>query len=699
MNIKFELVRITGKRLLTFDWVKGSPSKVNFEPCFKDFKLKYPTTASEIETFLGDLHGLLKSDKCVLEYEYMLNRYINYIKSFISIKIIESNFRSIPIESEAKKDSFELFILDYKNDKLAELIYCDNESTVKYTEHFKVFNFDYPNSAEHIDHILKFISATLSTKILYNDDIDKIIEMIDFIEKQPRFKLIHTYNNMYTDIKSNLEGIKQIKDKASKNDFNFENAIYSGPLYNEREENDIAMGPDDIEEDYVDIDSAEIRYDKNNKRTSLTFNDVVGMDEVKDKLNDVILQVKNYDKYKAWDIKPIRGILLHGPSGTGKSYISEAFANEIDAEFFPLSTADILHKYLGESAKRIRAKFEEARKCKLAILYIDEIDAIASKRDSFDSNKEKNATLNELLVQMSSPENDNIIMIFATNMIDLLDPAFLRSGRCDFKIEVPLPDYECRKGILELNSKNRPISENVDFEKIARNMSGMNCADVAHIANEAARIAIKHDKESIDVDDFNKAFEEMICGAKSKTKRLNEKEKEIVAVHETGHLLANEFYKVNKVKKISILPRGNTLGFVLHVNEENEDKFLNSQNDLLNQIKVCLAGRAAEELFFGDITTGASNDLEKATKIATDMAAKYGFVKELGLSTFNLNNPNVIQTIQPHIDSILSDCYADIMNVMVHNKETIKHFSNILKDKEEMNGEEIKDVLSGICIE
>ena len=429
------------------------------------------------------------------------------------------------------------------------------------------------------------------------------------------------------------------------------------------------------------------------KRTNLTFDDVVGMHEVKDKLRDVIDQFKNAEKYKAWNIKPIKGILLYGPSGTGKSYISEAFANEIDAKFFPLSSADIISKYLGESGKTIRSKFEEARKHKLSIIYIDEVDSIAAKRDGSENNKERNATLNELLVQMASPENDNVIMIFATNMLDLLDPAFLRSGRCDFKIEVSLPDFDCRKGILELNSKGRPLADDVDFEKIARNMSGMNCADMAVVANEAARKALKAGKDQIDVEDFDKAFEEMICGAKSETKRLGDKEKEIVAIHETGHLFANEIYKVNKTKKISILPRGTTLGFVMHANEEEDDKFLQSKDELLNRIRVALAGRAAEQIFFDDVTTGAANDLEKANNIVEAMICNYGLVEELGLSTFDMKNPMVIGLIQEYKNKLLNQCYNDVLEMVNKYNDEIREFADVLKEKEEMTGEEINEIL------
>jgi cell division protease FtsH len=233
----------------------------------------------------------------------------------------------------------------------------------------------------------------------------------------------------------------------------------------------------------------------------------------------------------------------------------------------------------------------------------------------------------------------------------------------------------------------------VDFDKIARNMSGMNCADMAVVANEAARKALKAGKEVIEVEDFDKAFEEMICGAKSETKRINDKEKEIVAVHETGHLFANEIFKVNKTKKISILPRGTTLGFVMHVNEEEDDKFLQSREELMNRIRVCLAGRAAEEVFFGDVTTGAANDLEKANNIVEAMICNYGLIEELGLSTFNANNPMIITFIQEHKHKILNQCYDDVIRMVVENKEQMQEFANILKEKEELTGEEVEAIL------
>ena len=571
--------------------------------------------------------------------------------------------------------------------------------TVCINDMFERFSDKYSHVANNLFDLLNGLhDIFIDCKVASNKDL--IYTTLDYIEHEP-FNLHVKYvedtifNRAKKDSKSELEELNDFFNSLNFNindgrDFDLGSLApvnfdmlpdISNSMWGKKRESGMMY------------EGAKLKEEKN-KRTSITFEDVVGMEEVKDKLQDVIQQFKQAEKFKAWNIKPIKGILFYGPSGTGKSYIAEAFANEIDAEFFPLSTADIMSKYLGESGKAIRAKFEEARKKELSIIYIDEIDAIAAKRDGSENSKERNATLNELLVQMASPLNDNIIMIFATNMLDLLDPAFLRSGRCDFKLEVSLPDYECRKGILELNSKGRPLGEDVDFGKLARNMSGMNCADMAQVANEGARIALKQDKDQIDMCDFEQAFEEMVCGLQTKTKHLSELEKDYVAIHETGHLFANEVYEVNKTKKISILPRGTTLGFVMHVNEEDNDKWLHSKDELLNQIKVCLAGRAAEDVFYGDVTTGASNDLEKANKIANNMVTQYAFVEELGLSTFDMRNPFSLTIVQKYVDAILRDCYAEVKQMIIENKDNIREFANVLKEKEEMVLEEIMEALN-----
>lgn len=425
----------------------------------------------------------------------------------------------------------------------------------------------------------------------------------------------------------------------------------------------------------------------------ITFKDVIGMTEVKEKLYDVIDQMKNKEKYIEWDIKPIRGVLLHGPSGTGKSYISEALANEVDAKFIKKSAGDIVSKYIGESGKNIKKLFDEARNHKgNTIIFIDEVDAIASKRSGEDNNKERNSTLNELLVQMSSQDNDNIFMIFATNLEEVLDPAFLRSGRCDFKIEVPLPDFEMRKGILESTSKKRPLADDVDFDSIARNMSGMNCADVSHLSNEAARIALKAKKSEIERADYDKAYEDMICGSSSKTTKLEDDEKRMTAIHEIGHFFMNHKLDLRKAKKISILPRGSALGFVLYANEDKDDKFISTKEELEGQIMTLLAGRASEEVMLGYTGTGASNDLERANKVARNIVCKYAF--NGSLLVYDENDIMSRPMINEQVSQILDKCYKEVKNTLEENKEVIQELSDFLYNKEDVTGDELVEIIN-----
>ena len=436
--------------------------------------------------------------------------------------------------------------------------------------------------------------------------------------------------------------------------------------------------------------------DKLNKITETkhpNFSDVIGMDKIKDRLNDVIDQFKNEEKYKEWNIDPIRGMLLYGPSGTGKSFIAEALANEVDATFVKCSASDIFHKYIGESEASIRKLFEDARKRKgKTIIFIDEIDAVASRRSDDDRNA-KNSTLNELLVQMASSDNKDIFTIFATNMKNMLDPAFLRSGRVDFKIEVELPDFNMRKGILESYSKNRPLSDDVDLESIAKDMSGKNCADMKLVANEAARNALKAGKDKIYQQDFRDAYEEMIVGLPDKNRNFEKRERHITAVHETGHLLANILLKNNQtIKRISILPRGSILGFV-HSTDNGKDKYMSTKEELMDNIKELLAGRAAEEILCDQVTTGASNDLEVANNIARSIVLKYGFTREYGFVIDNQYDFISKEKATKIMREILDGCYKEVKGLLRDNIDMLIKISEELEDKEELNEEEIKMII------
>ena len=427
------------------------------------------------------------------------------------------------------------------------------------------------------------------------------------------------------------------------------------------------------------------------------FKDVVGMDKVKDKLYDIIDQFKNEEKYKAWHIKPIRAILLYGAPGTGKTYISEALANEIDATFIQKNISDILQKYIGESEKQIRDLFEDARKREgKTVIFIDEIDSIAKKRNSSETSEGRNSVLNELLSQMSSQNNEKIFLIFATNTIHLLDSAFLRSGRVDFKIEVPLPDYNARKGILELYSNNRPLSEDVDLGEIAKDLSGRNCADVELVANEAARRALKMGKEYIEQIDFKEAFEEQVVGAPDKDRNFEELERKITAVHEVGHLLANRIMCTHStVKRISILPRGGMLGFV-HSEDNSIDKYNSTKQEMLNELISALAGRAAEEVVFGkeNITTGASSDINSANRYARDIVTKYGMDDDFGLIIPYERDIITEAKATKKVKKILDESYEIAKKSISENIDLVNNIADVLLEREELDEEDINNLFN-----
>ena len=435
--------------------------------------------------------------------------------------------------------------------------------------------------------------------------------------------------------------------------------------------------------------------DNTKKHSTHKFEDVIGMDKVKDKLYDVIDQFKNFEKYKKWQVKPIKAILLYGSPGTGKTYISEALANEIDAEFEQLNISDIFQKYIGESEKVIRDLFEDARKREgNTVIFLDEIDSIAKKRHSGESAEARNSILNELLAQMSNSNNDKIFLIFATNVINLLDPAFLRSGRVDFKIEVPLPDINARKGILELNSKKRPMSEDVDLYAIAKDMSGRNCADVELVANEAARRALKAGKECVEQEDFINAYEEQVVGSPDKDRNFEEFERKLAAVHEVGHLITNHYLCEHRtIKRISILPRGGMLGFV-HYENSAVDKYLSTKKELVNNIISVLAGRAAEEVIYGkdNVTTGASNDIEVANDYARSLVTEYGMDEEFGFVTPYKDDLLTEAKATKRVKQILEECYNTAIDFILMHKDEVEHISELLLANEELDEEEIQSV-------
>jgi cell division protease FtsH len=349
---------------------------------------------------------------------------------------------------------------------------------------------------------------------------------------------------------------------------------------------------------------------------SIKWDEVAGADEAQAELQEVVDFLKDPKRFRELGAKVPKGILLHGPPGTGKTLLAKAVANESGAQFFAQSASSFVEMFAGLGAKRIRRLFREARKHSPAIIFIDEIDAVGARRGS-DNNSEREQTLNQLLVEMDGFEaSGDIVVIAASNLLDKLDPALLRPGRFDRQILVTAPDVGGREAILRVHTANKPLKE-VDLAKIARQTSGLTGADLANIANEAAITAARLRRSTLIQADFENALERVVAGMQSR-RALNEHERRVIAFHEAGHALCSELLpSVDRTHKISIVPRGTALGYTLHFPEE--DRYLKTRAELLDRMTVLLGGRAAEQLVFGGVTNGASDDLKRVGEISRAM--------------------------------------------------------------------------------
>jgi cell division protease FtsH len=427
-----------------------------------------------------------------------------------------------------------------------------------------------------------------------------------------------------------------------------------------------------------------------------TFQDVAGLEEVKEELFEIVDFMKNPDKYKKMGAKIPKGVLFYGPPGTGKTLLASAMAGETNASFFNVTGSEFVEKYVGVGAKRVRTLFEKARKDAPSIIFIDEIDAIGAKRH-LESNNEKDQTLNQLLVEMDGFNKDsNILIVGSTNRLDLLDDALLRPGRFDRHIHIGDPNYHTRLEILKVHTKNKPIDSSVDLNLLAKKTHGFNGAHLANIANEAAIFAVRDNSEIINNIHFDKAIERVIAGLESKNAKLIEKEKRIVSYHEAGHALVSNSLGINPIQKISIIPRGQALGYVLQL--PDEDRYIYTKDELLGKIKILLAGKAAEEIIFGHKSTGAKDDLKKVTDIATQMVCDYG-MSNLGAMTIDSNQKNFLsKKIQEETTSIIDSCYKETLNLLNSNLNDLHLVSQHLFDKETMTHEELKDIIRKECV-
>lgn len=435
------------------------------------------------------------------------------------------------------------------------------------------------------------------------------------------------------------------------------------------------------------------------------FKDVAGMEEVKDELVEIVDFLKNPGKYQKVGAKIPKGVLLYGPPGAGKTLLARAVAGEAGVPFFSASGSEFMEMLVGLGAAKVRDLFKKAKASWPSIIFIDEIDTIGRKRGGGYSggHQEQEQTLNQILTEMDGFDNEtNVIVIAATNRPDILDSALLRSGRFDRKIMVGNPTLEERVMILKYHAQGKQLTKDVDLESLARRTSGFVGADLANIINEAALKAARDNHKSITMDDIDYALEKVVMGPEKKIKTLKEKEKRIVTYHELGHAVT-AFHLPNSdpVEKISIVSRGMALGVTRMM--PTEDTYLYSKAKFLDELVTLLGGRAAEEVFYGkeEITTGASNDFEKVTKIAYNMITKYGMDEELGMITYTQDNAgeyipykpyseNTAELIDTKIKKLVAEAYTKSLKIIKENKELMEKMATLLYEKEYLTREEFE---------
>ncbi|MDY2984733.1 MAG: ATP-dependent zinc metalloprotease FtsH [Synergistes jonesii] len=447
-------------------------------------------------------------------------------------------------------------------------------------------------------------------------------------------------------------------------------------------------------------------------RPKVTFADVAGCDEAKEELAEVVQFLKDPAKFTKVGAKVPRGVLLLGAPGTGKTLLSRAVAGEADVPFFSISGSDFVEMFVGVGAARVRDLFEQARKYQPCIIFIDEIDAVGRHRGAGlgGGHDEREQTLNQLLVEMDGFDaGAGIILIAATNRPDILDPALLRPGRFDRQVVVDRPDVNGRRDILKVHLREMKVEDDVDLDVLARRTPGFVGADLANLVNEAALLTARRDKEKLGMPEFEEAIDRVLAGPERRSRIISKKEREIIAYHESGHaLVASKIKGADPVHKISIIPRGHmALGYTLQLPEE--DRFLISRQELSDKITVLLGGRVAEMIRFGDVTTGASNDLERATQIARQMVTQYGMSDKLGLVTLGRKqhevflghdivddrnySEEVAHTIDLEIRAIVDGAMNKAKGILTENRERLEEITKLLLEKEMLEGAELDELL------
>jgi cell division protease FtsH len=452
----------------------------------------------------------------------------------------------------------------------------------------------------------------------------------------------------------------------------------------------------------------------NDEKRKTTFDDVAGADEEKEELAEVVEFLKAPEKYNKLGARIPKGVLLVGPPGTGKTLLARAVAGEAGVPFFSISGSDFVEMFVGVGASRVRDLFDQAKKNSPCIIFIDEIDAVGRQRGAGlgGGNDEREQTLNQLLVEMDGfGANEGVILIAATNRPDVLDPALMRPGRFDRQVVVSYPDVNGREAILRVHARKKPLAPDVNLKTIAKTTAGFTGADLENLLNEAALLAARKDKKAITMDEIKEATVKVVVGAEKKSKVMSEKEKKLTAYHEAGHaILFDKLETQDPVHEISIIPTGMAGGYTMPL--PSEDKSYNSRRGMYEDIVVSLGGRVAEELIMDDISTGASNDIEKATKTARAMVTKYGMTKELGCVCYGTDNNSVFlgrdmgsrtqdysEATAAKIDQLVLDmvnkAYGDATKILSDNMDKLHDIAKYLIKHEKMGSEDFAAVMNG----
>ena len=455
----------------------------------------------------------------------------------------------------------------------------------------------------------------------------------------------------------------------------------------------------------------------NDEKRKTTFDDVAGADEEKEELQEVVEFLKNPDKFNKLGARIPKGVLLVGPPGTGKTLLARAVAGEAGVPFFSISGSDFVEMFVGVGASRVRDLFDQAKKNAPCIIFIDEIDAVGRQRGAGlgGGNDEREQTLNQLLVEMDGfGVNEGVILIAATNRPDVLDPALMRPGRFDRQVVVSYPDINGREAILKVHARKKPLAPDVKLKTIAKTTAGFTGADLENLLNEAALLAARADKKAITMKEIEEATIKVVVGAEKKSKVMSDKEKKLTAYHEAGHaILFDKLETQDPVHEISILPRGMAGGYTMPL--PTEDKSYNSRNEMIESIVVDLGGRVAEAIILDDISTGASNDIEKATKTARAMVTKYGMTKELGCINYGSEDGSVFlgrdygrtqdysEATAAKIDElvlkIVNNAYERAEAILLENIDKLHEIAAYLMKHEKMGAEDFEKVMNGTYIE